>query len=214
MPNQQAIQIWGAGTTRTFRPVWTAEELNLDYDLMAIGPRTGETQTPEFTRLNPKQKIPALVDGNMTLSESVAMCRYLIERYGDASTLSIPADLEMRAREDEWVCYFYGELDETSLYVMRRHGDLKGIYGEAPNSLLAARDYANKHLRVVSDHLEDEKYVVGNRLGLADIILISCLDWAINYGFELSAPLMRYRERIIQRDAYKAAFTANFAQQI
>ena len=109
MPNQQAIQIWGAGTTRTFRPVWTAEELNLDYDLVPIGPRTGETQTPEFTRLNPKQKIPALVDGDLTLSESVAMCRYLIGRYGDASTLLIPADIETRAREDEWVCYCYGE---------------------------------------------------------------------------------------------------------
>lgn len=211
MPNQPTIQIWGAGTSRTFRPVWTAEELSLEYELVAMGPRTGETQTPEFTRLNPKQKIPALIDGNMKLSESVAICRYLIERYGNASTLSIPGDVAMRAREDEWVCYCYGELDETSLYVMRRHGDLKAIYGEAPNSLLAARDYANKHLNVVSDHLEDKNYVVGGRFGLADIILISCLDWAINYGFELSTPLMRYREPIIQRDAYKAAFTANYA---
>ena len=214
MPIQQAIQIWGAGTTRTFRPVWTAEELNLEYELIAIGPRTGETQTPEFTRLNPKQKIPALVDGDMKLSESVAMSRYLIERYGDASTLSIPADIETRAREDEWVCYCYGELDETSLYVMRRHGDLKEIYGEAPNSLLAAREYANKHLKVVSDHLEDKKYVVGSRFGLADIILISCLDWAINYGFDLSEPLTRYRERIIQREAYKSAYRSNYAQQL
>ena len=212
MPNQQAIQIWGAGTARTFRPVWTAEELNLDYDVVPIGPRTGETQTPEFTRLNPKQKIPTLVDGNVILSESVAMSRYLIERYGDASTLVIPTDLATRAREDEWVCYCYGELDETSLYVMRRHGDLKDIYGEAPNSLLAARDYANKHLKVVSDHLEDRKYVVDGRFGLADIILISCLDWAINYGFQLSAVLTRYRDRIIQRDAYKTAFTANYVQ--
>ena len=212
MPNQQAIQIWGAGTTRTFRPVWTAEELNLDYELVPIGPRTGETQTPKFTQLNPKEKIPALVDGTTKLSESVAICRYLIERYGNVSTLLIPDDLATRAREDEWVCYFYGELDETSLYVMRRHGDLKKIYGEAPNALSAARDYAKKHLKVVSDHLEDKEYVVGSRFGLADIILISCLDWAVNYEFELSAPLIRYRERIIQRDAYKAAYTANYAQ--
>ena len=36
------------------------------------------------------------------------------------------------ALEDEWCNFIYGELDETSLYVMRRHHDLKDIYGDAP----------------------------------------------------------------------------------
>ena len=40
------IEFWGAGTMRTFRPLWIAEELGLEYTLHVIGPRTGETQTP------------------------------------------------------------------------------------------------------------------------------------------------------------------------
>ncbi len=211
MANQTPIKIWGAGTTRTFRPIWIAEELGLDYEHLAFGPRTGETQTPEYTRLNPKQKIPYLADGAVRLSESVAISRYLIERYGNESTVSSPSCLEARAKEDEWVCYIYGELDETSLYVMRRHGDLKEIFGDAPEAVDAARAYAAKHLSIVDNHLEGRDYVLGDRLSLADVLLVSCLDWAKHYGFELASSLVRYQETMAQRDAYQRAFVANYA---
>ena len=98
------INFWGAGTTRTFRPIWVAEELGLEYEHQAFGPRTGATQTEGFTKLNPKQKIPYFVDGGVHLSESVAISRYLIERYGSPDIMSAPACLELRAKEDEWVC--------------------------------------------------------------------------------------------------------------
>jgi Glutathione S-transferase len=52
------LKFWGAGTARTLRPIWMAEELDLEYELFPIGPRTGETRTKEYTDLNPKQKVP------------------------------------------------------------------------------------------------------------------------------------------------------------
>ena len=110
-------------------------------------------------------------------SESVAISRYLIARYGNRSTVAAQESLEMRAREDEWVCYFYGELDETSLYVMRRHEALSQIYGEAPEAVASARTYASRHLSLIAIHLQNRNFVVGDRFGLADIILVSCLDW-------------------------------------
>ena len=61
------ITLWGAGTSRTIRPIWVAEELGLSYALIPIGPRTGETQTESYTELNPKQKIPFLEDGSLQL---------------------------------------------------------------------------------------------------------------------------------------------------
>ena len=105
MSDQPMIEIWGAGTMRTLRPLWVLEELGLAYQLAPIGPRTGETQTQEYTELNPKQKIPFLKDGSVKLSESVAMSRYLIERYGDEEGLSIPATIEARAKEDKPLCH-------------------------------------------------------------------------------------------------------------
>ena len=114
------IEIWGAGTSRTLRPIWVAEELNINYTLHPIGPRTGETNTKEFRALNPKQKIPLLKRGSFLLSESVAICRYL-QSLSSSDVLYKPNDSESLAIEDQWCNFIYGELDETSLYVMRRH---------------------------------------------------------------------------------------------
>ena len=66
----QDIILWGSGTARTFRPIWMAEELGLSYVLKPIGPRTGETQTKEFTSLNRKQKIPLMQIGEFKLVNS------------------------------------------------------------------------------------------------------------------------------------------------
>ncbi len=212
MHAQGPIEFWGAGTMRTFRPLWIAEELGLEYTLHAIGPRTGETQTPHYTGLNPKQKVPFMTDGQFGLSESVAISRYLIERYGGDDTMALPLTIESRAREDEWVSYVYGELDETSLYVMRRHGDLRGIYGDAPAAVAAAKTYAEKHLAVAGQFIDGKDFLVGDRLGLADVMLVSCLDWAVHYGFELADSLRSYQAVHHARDAYRRAFDANYSK--
>ena len=209
MSTQPAIRFWGAGTSRTLRPIWVAEELCIPYELMPIGPRTGETQTDDYTRLNPKQKIPTLVDGDFRLTESVAICRYLIENYpGEA--IYRPSTPRDRAREDEWCCYIYGELDETSLYVMRRHGDLRHIYGDAPAAVDSGKTYALKHLAVVDAQLEGREFVMAGGFGLADVLLVSCLDWAHAYGLELPHGLAAYRRRIGARAAYRRAVTGNY----
>ena len=99
------IEFWGAYTSRTLRPLWVAEELGLAYQLRPIAPRSGETQTDAFTRLNPKQKIPFARDGSLGLSESVAISRHLVNKYGAQAGFYQATDLETQAREDEWVCY-------------------------------------------------------------------------------------------------------------
>ena len=62
------IILWGSKTARTLRPIWIAEELEIEYELLPIGPRTGETLSEEYTKLNPKQKIPFMEHGDFQLS--------------------------------------------------------------------------------------------------------------------------------------------------
>lgn len=207
----RSITLWGAGTSRTFRPVWVAEELGLAYQLHPIGPRTGETRTEAYTRLNPKQKIPVLEDGPFRLSESVAICRYLIDTC-PGGAIATPATAAERAREDEWCCYIYGELDETSLYVMRRHGDLAHIYGAAPAVVASAAEYARRHLAVIASHMRNRPAVMPYGFGLADVLLVSCLDWALAYGIDLPDALAAYRSGIVRRAAYRRAVAVNFEQ--
>jgi glutathione S-transferase len=65
--------LWGVNTSRTLRAHWALHELGLQYDCRPILPRTGEIQTPEYTALNPRQKIPLLQDGDFRIGESAAI---------------------------------------------------------------------------------------------------------------------------------------------
>ena len=207
---QDKITIWGGSTPRTFRPIWNAEELGLTYKHLPIGPRTGETLTEEYTRLNPKQKIPFARDGSVELSESIAISRYLVNKYAAQTGFYQPPGLIEQAKEDEWICYIYGELDETSLYVMRRHGDLHKIYGTARAAVESSKTYALKHLGIIDQLMRASRYIMGEEFGLADIVLGSTLDWTYFYGLELPDGLTEYRHRVMQRPAYQKAFAVNY----
>ncbi|PCI75962.1 MAG: glutathione S-transferase [SAR86 cluster bacterium] len=210
--NEPHITLWGAGTSRTIRPIWVAEELGLSYALKPIGPRTGETRTETYTQLNPKQKIPFLEDGGLQLSESFAICRYLVNRYGSTATIAPPASVEEQAKQDEWLSFIYGELDETSLYILRRHEALASIYGEAPTAIAAAKEYFQKQVAVADKHLRDNQFLVNNKFGVADIFLTTCLGWAESCGIGLSDNLKSYQKRMLARPGYQAAKAQNTQQ--
>ena len=80
------ITIWGGATSRTLRAHWMIHELGLEYTPELIGSRTGATPTKEFRALNPKEKIPVLVDDDLVLTESVAIVTYLVSCPGDNFT--------------------------------------------------------------------------------------------------------------------------------
>ncbi|MBS24770.1 MAG: glutathione S-transferase [Gammaproteobacteria bacterium] len=206
---ESKLILWGAGTARTLRPIWVAEELGLIYKLNPIGPRTGETQTDQYKVLNPKQKIPFCEDGDLGLSETIAICRYLINKYGRPHTLQTPDTIEARAKEDEWLAFIYGELDETSLYVMRRHGALSSLYGEAPAAMNAAEAYVKRQLDVIHNYMLGREYILNESFSLPDIFLTTCLNWVNAYEIELQSELEQYRARIVQRKAYIKANKVN-----
>lgn len=205
------IELWGAETPRTFRPLWVLEELGVEYAHHPIGSRTGETQTDEYKALTQKQKIPLLRDGDFVLSESLAMSRYLITTYGE-DIFWTPRSRRDKAREDEWCCHIYGELDETGLYVMRRHGELAHIYGASPEVMAASKSYVEKQLQGIGHHLEGRQSVMSGGFGLADILLMSCIDWAVFYQLSLPEELLTYRAHMAQRPAYQKAMAKNYAK--
>ena len=200
------VTLWGVGTSRTLRPHWALAELGVAYESKPIGPRTGETQTAAFRALNPKEKVPVLVDGGLVLTESAAIVTYLGDRHGGLTPK--PGTVE-RARYNEWLSYILMELDAHTLYVLRKHGDLKHLYGEAPAAMDAARAGFEKQLRWARPRIEAEDYLVGEEFTGVDILMTTCLDWAVAYGFALPGPFLAYLSRQHQRPAFKAAVRMN-----
>ena len=203
--------LWGCSTSRTMRALWALAELGLDYEHRPIGPRTGETQTEEFTRLNPRQKIPVLQDGDLTLAESAAIVNYLAEKYGEPDGLMPAAGSEARARYDQWAFFVMMELDAHTLYVIRKHRDLAHLYGEAPAAIQAASEGFTKQSAVAELEFADGRnFLLGDRFTGVDILLGSCLDWAVAYREPIGPRLAAYRERLNSRPAYAQATQANF----
>ena len=204
------ISIWGGATSRTLRAHWACEELELTYTPRLIGSRTGETQSAEFRRLNPKEKIPVLCDGDLVLSESAAIVTYLADTYGRGNLAPLPFTPE-RALYNQWLSFIQMELDAHTLYVMRKHKDLANLYGEAPAAIETAIAGFNKQIQVVTEHLATRPFLLGEHFTGADILLTSVLTWAANYGFALDPVLQRYMEKQISRPAYKRAAKLNFS---
>jgi len=204
--------LWGVGTSRTIRPHWALHELGLQYETRPILPRTGETQTAEFTELNARQKVPVLQDGDLVLTESAAIVTYLSDAYGQPGNSLFPADARGRARCLEWCFFVISELDATSLYVMRRHGDLSHIYGEAPSANDAAATYFQKQMRSVGRALgEGGEYILGDRFTAADLLLSTCVTWAVRYRVPVGDRVMSYNKRVTARPAYARALASNAA---
>ena len=203
--------LWGAGTSRTMRAHWMLLELDLDYQFHPIGSRTGETHTREFLELNPRRKIPVLQHGSFVLTESAAIIQYLSNTF--ASPLIYTADdHHSRAALDEWCYFIMSELDAGSLYVVRRHDGLKQLYGEAPAAVESAKSYFLHNLRAMTRKIECHRpYLFGERLSVADFLLMTCLDWAASERILLPEAAARYHQRVALRPAYQAALARNFA---
>jgi glutathione S-transferase len=208
----ETLTLWGVGTSRTIRAHWAMHELDLDYKCNPILPRSGETKTPEYTKLNPRQKIPLLQDGDFTIGESAAIVAYLARTYSRSSVSLVPVDDRDFARWLEWCFFIVAELDSTSLYVMRRHG-LKGlahIYGHAPDVVEQAAAYFRQQLRHVEVALSDGRdYLMGDQFTSADILLTTCLVWAIEYGVGVCDVAAPYLHRVTSRPAYKKSVAIN-----
>jgi glutathione S-transferase len=186
-------------------------ELGLEYEFHPIGSRTGETRTDEFMQLNPRHKIPVLRHGSFVLTESAAIIQYLSETFAQPEMTAALGNAQSRAALNEW-CYFIAtELDAGSLYVMRRHVGLEHIYGAAPKAVEAARSYFMENAEAMAPRIaRSGRYLMGDQFSVADILLTTCLDWAVTDRIPLSDTLHEYRSRIAMRPAYQKALERNF----
>lgn len=210
-PTEPELTLWGVGTPRALRVHWMLTELDLTYRSYRIQSRTGETMTPEYLRLNPRHKIPLLQHEGISLTESAAIIQYLSERFPVPATFCAPTDPVARAKVFEWCYLIINELDGHALYVIRRHGGLKHIYGEAPAAVESAKIYCREQIEALAARFDATKghYLLGEQIGVADILLTTCLDWALSAGIALPEAVHAYLDRIHRRPAFQKALRRN-----
>ena len=202
--------LWGVGTSRTIRAHWALIELNLSYKTEIIRTRTTDTETAAFKSVNPRQKIPVLQDGTLTMGESAAIVTYLAESYSTEQVRLIPDNPKARAKYFEWMSFICMELDATSLYVLRRHWSLPEIYGDSPIANKASEEYFNRMI-TAADKLKNpkQKYLLETGFSGVDILMTTTLKWALDYNQKIPNDFMEYLDHMVNRPCYIAALEAN-----
>jgi len=94
------MKLYGRTNTRSLRAAWALEEAGAAYEYVTVDLFKGEGRSPAFLAINPAGKIPVLLDGELVLTESLAIVTYIGEKF-PASGL-VPATLAERAGCLRW----------------------------------------------------------------------------------------------------------------
>lgn len=166
------------------------EEAGLEYEVVPVDTSKGEQHDPEFRKINPNGKVPAIVDcegpgGRLaTVFDSTAILIYLAEKTG-----RFLGQAQDRPQLLSWLLFLGSGLGPFS-------GQAVHFQYAAP----AGQDYAvnryrrevERHYKVLDDHLSDREFVVGNEYTIADISAWGWLDRASRVMKDAEDPLALY----------------------
>jgi len=203
------MKLYEFGPTRSLRARWTLQELGVDFEPVRVNLPAGEHQRPQFLRINPAGKIPVLVDGDMVLTESVAIVLYLAEKYSDKGLL--PAGVAERAQVNRWLLFAATELEQP-LWRMARHTTLYPEEQRLPQDVAIASREFKEMAAVLNEHMKGREFVAGDRVTVADFVTAYTLDWGNEYKLLGEFPdLVAYMERMYARPAAPPRIAEAFA---
>jgi glutathione S-transferase len=201
------LRLYGTRETRAFRPLWMLEELGIPYELVRTDFANGDTRTAEFLAINPNGHVPALVDGDLALFESMAINLYLAERYGQGTLW--PDAAADRARAVQWSFWVMSECERPLFDVLFGRGgpafekwrqwseseEFRATHpGHTPPTLATAEAAAKAGeaalgppLRVLDAQLAGRETLLGGRFGVADLNVASVWVTARLARLDLSA---------------------------
>jgi len=191
------MRLYEFGPTRSIRARWTLQELGVEFEPITVNLVAGEHRRPEFLKINPAGKLPVLVDGELALTESVAIVLYLAEKYPEKGLL--PADLTARAQVNRWLLFAATELEQP-LWRISRHTALYPEDKRLPGDVALARQEFKEMAAVLEKHLQGRQFVVGDRATVADFVTAYTLDWGGEARLLDELPVLRrYMERMYAR---------------
>jgi glutathione S-transferase len=203
------MKLYAFPPTRSIRALWTLRELDVDFELVNVNLATGEHRRPEFLALNPAGKLPVLVDGDLVLTESVAIVLYLAEKYADRGLL--PTELAPRARANQWLLFTATELEQP-LWRIAKHTSLYPKEKRLPDEVLLARKDFQDMAAVLEAHMRGRAFIVGDRVTVVDFVAAYTLDWANEVHLLDASPELRsYMERMYARPKAPQRIAAAFA---
>ena len=197
------MKLYGSKNSRSLRCVWALEEAGATYDYQRVNMMKGEGYAPAYKAVNPLGKIPALQDGALTLTESMAIVQYVADIFPQAAL--VPDDPAARAEVNRWAYYAVTEV-EPHLWAIAQHRfalpEDKRVAALEPTTVWQLA----RSLRPIEKTLAAQPFIAGAEFSLADIVVFHCLVWALSAKLEgVGVASLAYIERLKTRPAYQRA---------
>ena len=197
------IKLYHIPRTRSVRIIWLLEELGLDYEVEVL---TGDTKSaPAFLKISPFGKVPAIEDGDLVLTESVAIVQYILSEYGKGQ-LHPPVDSKEYAQFLQWLNFGEATLMQPIAEVI-----VNKLFRPEEHQHQFSIDNGTKNFsdmaRVIDGVLANSDYLVGDAFTAADIVTGYSLNVADMLGLisetDGIAHLRGYIDRLRSREAFK-----------
>jgi glutathione S-transferase len=201
------ITLYHCMNARSFRVLWTLEEMRLPYELKIL-PFPPRVHAREYLQINPLGTIPLMLDGDTRMTESAAICQYLATRYG-------PSPLAVEPHEPTYGAFLnflhFGEATLTfPEAIVLRYSRIEPDERRQPQ---VVDDYARffyGRLRMAEATLASSDYLCAGRFTAADISVGYALLLSHYNGLSEKLPgaVRAYWERLKQREGFQRADAA------
>lgn len=157
-------------------PHFVLDALQIEYELVLVDRKSDEQKSEAYLALNPQGKIPTLIDGELILSESAAICIHLAENHMD-SQLIPPLGSAERAKFFQWILYLSNTVQaELMLYFYpQKHCDDEQ---QAKTLALKQETRVTDMLATLDAQLADKTYLLGETVSVCDYFLFMLAVWS------------------------------------
>lgn len=194
------LELYGFPRSRSTRALWAMEEAGADYRYIKVDLGSGEARREPFLTLNPGGKVPVLVDGDLVLTESMAICTYIGDLY-PVRALTPRCGSRERAIYNKWCSFVITELEQP-LWTIARHSFILPEDLRVPAVKDTARYEFAAAVAVLGKMFPDGDFLLGEGFSMADILLVQTLNWALSAGINFEDPhLQDFVARLLQREA-------------
>ncbi len=186
------MELYFNAKSRAGRVFLLVEELGLDCTIIDVDFEKKEQKGEAVRAISPLGQLPAFVDGDTAMFESVAICIYLADKYGDHE-LAPAHDSVERGAYLQWCVYTVATL-EMAIYaqMMRDKGnDLPGV------------PQLDETLEAIQNALGDRDTLLASGFSAADILIASTLGWLGTIGTSIPERLQRYIASCSERASFK-----------
>lgn len=191
------MQLYWSPRTRSFTALWLMEESGAAYERVKIDISAGAQRRPEYLKINPMGKVPALKDGEVTVAEAAAICAYVAERHPEAK-LAPPLHDPLRGKYLQWLFFAPSCIEPAMVQIATKLQMNPGSAGWGD---------AQRVFDVLDAALAKGPFILGAKLSAADIVIGSALSFGVRlFKMVPSRPSFdAYLDRLTARPAFQVA---------